>query len=676
VESGAEYYFHSSGIETIQNASQNFTNYQRFSMKKLCVFLFFISICHLLRAQPVNWTWMGGDSTRIVFDVYGNRRVFAPLNRPGAISPLTSFKGKDGNFYFFGGSTLVLLNGFTTVQVPTCALWKYSPLLNQWAMPTGSNGSNPSINTGGEVLGVEGVFSPLNSPGYLSSMSANWIDSAGNWWLFGGKTGYRDFGTKCTLWKYDLKLSQWMVVKGCSDDSWATYGVQGVGDISNSPGARQSMLAWKDRKGRFYIFGGYIAGRMYHADVWMYDPASNQWTWQNGKKSAPGESSPTVRGASGVFAPENTPGTSTGGSIVLDSAGSNDVVRLSVFGETWLYSNSLNQWAWISKDSPVSAPTIVRHYGTSGVPSVLNNPGERSGATTWSDETYTWVYGGNTYSSTQNGSLSDLWKYNKQTTEWTWVSGDSTVNRAPVYGPKGIPSSSAMPGGRNAPLTWIDTQGNMWLLGGTVQEQLPRSGLTTVRLNDLWKLSMATNAALPSTLGGFAAVVREGKAQLRWNTTQEHNSKAFNIERSTDGIRFSLIGTIPAAGNSNRDINYNYTDNSPVPGRSYYRLQSLNSDDTFDYSKTVSLTFSQAAFDFSIYNPVTNLLRIELQLAEPATVNIQVKNVLGRLEITRELQAAKGRSMLTFPAESLSQGVHLVTVIERNRKITKRFVRL
>jgi hypothetical protein len=474
-------------------------------MKKVCVFLIFTGLCHLLRAQEVQWTWMGGDSTRIVFDVYGNRRAFDSINRPGSINPLVSFRGKDGNFYLFGGNTLVLLNGFTTVQVPTCALWKYSPLLNQWSMPTGSNGNNPSINTGGEVLGAEGVFSPSNTPGFLSSMSANWTDSAGNWWLFGGKTGYREFGTKCTLWKYDLKLSQWMVVKGCSDDSWASYGVKGVGDILNSPGARQSMLAWKDRKGRFYIFGGYIAGRMYHADVWMYDPASNQWTWQNGKKSAPGESSLPLRGASGVFAPENTPGTSTGGSSVLDSLDLNDGVKLSVFGETWLYSNSLNQWAWISKDtvSTSPSPTIVRHYGTLGVPSVSNNPGPRYAPATWSDEIYTWIYGGYASSSTQTALLSDLWRYNKQTTEWTWVSGDSTVNRAPVYGIKGIPSPLTTPGGRNSPLTWIDAQGTMWLLGGTVQEQRSSSGLTTVRLNDLWKLSMATNAALRQRLATF-----------------------------------------------------------------------------------------------------------------------------------------------------------------------------
>jgi hypothetical protein len=76
-----------------------------------------------------------------------------------------------------------------------------------------------------------------------------------------------------------------------------------------------------------------------------------------------------------------------------------------------------------------------------------------------------------------------LWKFDPATLEWTWVSGSSSNGQAGSYGTKGIPSPSNVPGARQEGATWVDSQGNLWLLGGDGYDSIPWVG----QLNDLWK---------------------------------------------------------------------------------------------------------------------------------------------------------------------------------------------
>ena len=62
------------------------------------------------------------------------------------------------------------------------------------------------------------------------------------------------------------------------------------------------------------------------------------------------------------------------------------------------------------------------------------------------------------------GYLNDLWKYSNN--QWTWVSGNNSVNAAGVYGTQGVASASNYPGARYGAVSWIDSSGSLWLFGG------------------------------------------------------------------------------------------------------------------------------------------------------------------------------------------------------------------
>jgi hypothetical protein len=126
----------------------------------------------------------------------------------------------------------------------------------------------------------------------------------------------------------------------------------------------------------------------------------------------------------------------------------------------------------------------IASYGTKGVASASNVPGSRKTGTTWRDQNnYLWMFGGYgiTSSASTLGYLNDLWRFDG--TNWTWISGDATINGVGSYGALGIPASSNSPPARTSATSWIDLSGNLWLFGG----QGPNGDF-----NDVWKFNGVT----------------------------------------------------------------------------------------------------------------------------------------------------------------------------------------
>ena len=69
--------------------------------------------------------------------------------------------------------------------------------------------------------------------------------------------------------------------------------------------------------------------------------------------------------------------------------------------------------------------------------------------------------------------------------EWTWMGGASTPNQKGIYGTVGVAEADAIPGARAYAAHWIDTDGNLWLLGGIGIDSTGNMNW----LNDMWKYS-------------------------------------------------------------------------------------------------------------------------------------------------------------------------------------------
>jgi len=76
---------------------------------------------------------------------------------------------------------------------------------------------------------------------------------------------------------------------------------------------------------------------------------------------------------------------------------------------------------------------------------------------------------------------------------------------------------------------------------------------------------------------------------LQWETSFEEDTDLFMVEKSTDGITFSHIGTVEAVGNSMEEKAYRFMDTGLGEENSYYRLKVVDVKGTSSYSQVATV---------------------------------------------------------------------------------------
>lgn len=261
------------------------------------------------------------------------------------------------------------------------------------------------------------------------------------------------------------------------------FGIQGVPDPLNKPGGIYEGCEWTDLSGNFYLYGGLDYTFSTEADLWRYNPTTNEWTWLNGPGGAGGA---PVYGIRGVAAATNQPGERGYGMLSwVDNSGNfwmyggYSNLSMTYLSDFWKYDPTTNLWTWMGGDI---AGNFAGNHGVMGVPSPTNTPpSSTENSCTWTKGDDLWFYGG---MSSGGPYIGDMWRYNISSDEWTWMKGDTTVNAMPVYGSIGVSSPTNFPGARMCYTRFKDLNNDFWIFGGT-------SSAGTK--NDLWRFSPLTN---------------------------------------------------------------------------------------------------------------------------------------------------------------------------------------
>jgi hypothetical protein len=146
-----------------------------------------------------------------------------------------------------------------------------------------------------------------------------------------------------------------------------------------------------------------------------------------------------------------------------------------------------------------------------------------------------------------------------------------------------------------------------------------------------WSYVSGSNAqVLPVELAYIKALPSSFDVRINWQTASERNSKAFEIEHSTDSKTWSMVGSVRGAGNSNLAKNYQFTDNRPAEGINYYRLKQVDFDGNSAYSKVVIATFETQTIVSASPNPFSErlIIRTEGEKGEVVLYDTQGKVVL------------------------------------------------
>jgi len=135
-------------------------------------------------------------------------------------------------------------------------------------------------------------------------------------------------------------------------------------------------------------------------------------------------------------------------------------------------------------------------------------------------------------------------------------------------------------------------------------------------------LSTIEGGPLPIVLKSFQGEVKFERVVLNWVTAKEENFSHFEVERSTDQKSFEAIGFVQGLGESLSDVSYDFTDNNPPFGNIYYRLKSVDIDDSYEYSPIIQVKNSFEGKVNVSPNPISKISNVKINL--PTSFNDKV----------------------------------------------------
>ena len=142
---------------------------------------------------------------------------------------------------------------------------------------------------------------------------------------------------------------------------------------------------------------------------------------------------------------------------------------------------------------------------------------------------------------------------------------------------------------------------------------------------------------LPVNLLSFNALEKASEVLVKWETSMEHTSKLFEIERSADARTWSKIGELQATGESTMVKNYSFSDKQPLADSNYYRLKIIDFDDTSEYSKIIGITWNTQS-DLTVFpNPARDKIYF-LSVKDFAVKKIELYDKSGKMVISKETE--------------------------------------
>lgn len=176
-----------------------------------------------------------------------------------------------------------------------------------------------------------------------------------------------------------------------------------------------------------------------------------------------------------------------------------------------------------------------------------------------------------------------------------------------------------------------------------------------------WVTSQPNNP-LPIVLIYFRIKgLNEHGISLAWATTMEKNFDRFELERATSDLEFTSITTIQGKGGLDIKTSYEFLDTNPARGKNYYRLKSIDFDNSFEYSHVIVADWDGISDGISLYpNPVTNR-SFTLELKDVLATPVTVKVIESRGYIVYESEIGTQTSTVNLP-ENLGAGIYFVKI--------------
>ncbi len=220
---------------------------------------------------------------------------------------------------------------------------------------------------------------------------------------------------------------------------------------------------------------------------------------------------------------------------------------------------------------------------------------------------------------------------------------------------------------------WKD-EGNTNTNGATLS-----GSVTSDVISDFSPFTLASSSPdnpLPVELLDFTAHYNGKNVDLKWETASEINSYYFAVERSADGISFSEIATVQAAGYSSTTKEYSTVDPEPLTGTSFYHLKQVDNGGETKYSKTISINTDEPG-TLAIENIFSEngILYFQISCKGGSHLIFEILDITGRKIFSITEVAEKNKHQFAVPQSSIAKGIYLLKADDGKNIRMKKFVK-
>jgi hypothetical protein len=185
------------------------------------------------------------------------------------------------------------------------------------------------------------------------------------------------------------------------------------------------------------------------------------------------------------------------------------------------------------------------------------------------------------------------------------------------------------------------------------------------------KVSPNADSVLPVTISSMKAYPYKNGVNLDWYVTQQLATNRFEIEKSVNGVDFTVVATIIPDATSG-SVAYSWFDPNPSIGNNYYRINMYESSLVSAYTQIVEATITKGGTPtMSVYpNPVVgSTVNIKVTNMDKTNTQLIISNNLGQIVSNKTVEI--GGVSAPVDVDNLRPGIYHVKIGNLTAQIVK-----
>lgn len=202
----------------------------------------------------------------------------------------------------------------------------------------------------------------------------------------------------------------------------------------------------------------------------------------------------------------------------------------------------------------------------------------------------------------------------------------------------------------------------------------------TLDPDDPTTISFCPNIILPVKLISFTGTYKNNATTLNWVAENQTDFASYTIERSSDGINFSSIGSKPAQGSGNERQQYAYIDDLSLTTGTvfYYRLKMIDVSGNYKYSNVIMIRKMDKPLNGITISPNpavnTDNITARISVSSSGKVELSIIDMAGRVVLRQQNQVSEGvNSIALNNLDKLQSGIYFLQMSYGNELSTVKF---